>query len=450
MSHHTTSPKIQNFINHTIKNQLNEWLSMLVTGNIYEFEKELHQACMDTYEFICEQLLPMAADRNIEKLTRQGHAAGGRKIETRSLPVRIGTGKKITVNSPYVKKPPEDWTGSRHLLANHWHIIGGATPALYDKVGYCAALGPSYEVGHQTLSKFGLHISQSSVRDLTNHLATHCFDFGEEYLMLDPKEDVSEKTVVLSMDGGRTRTREYTGQVNDAGNSTYQTAWREPKLLVIDILDETGRPDRHELPVYGCRFSEEDVLKLLERYLIKLNIHKANRVQVIGDGAAWIWKNVKPMLLKLGVTPDRITETLDYYHASQYVHDLVEQMPKRINSKQRKEYLHQFKDHLWKGKSGQIVSECRKIFKRPGDLVNRWINYLQKHSDKTQYVDYESNGLMCGSGIIESAIRRIICLRFKNASTFWYKENVEKLYFLRAAILSKRWEIVIRNLAHAV
>lgn len=448
MSHHTTSSKIQNFFNHAIKNRLNEWLLMLMNGNIHEFEKELYQACMDTYESVCECLLPMAADRNVEKLTERGRAAGGRKIEIRSLPVRIGTGKKINVNSPYVKKPPKDWTGSRHLLVDHWHIIGGATPALYDKVGYCAALGPSYEVGCQTLNKFGVHICQSSVRVLTNHLATHCFDFGEEHLMLHSEEDVSEKTVVLSLDGGRTRTREYTGQVNEVGNLTYQTTWREPKLFVIDVLDETGRPDRCELPVYGCRFSEENVLKLLERYLIKLKIHKAGRVQIIGDGAAWIWKNINPMLLKLGVAPERITETLDYYHASQYVHDLVEQMPKRINSKQRKKYLQRFKDNLWKGKSGQIIDECRKIYKRPSDLVKRWINYLQKHSDKTQYVDYEANRLMCGSGIIESAIRRIICLRFKNASTFWYKENVEKLYFLRAAMLSKRWDIVMQNLAH--
>ena len=53
---------------------------------------------------------------------------------------------------------------------------------------------------------------------------------------------------------------------------------------------------------------------------------------------------------------------------------------------------------------------------------------------------------MCGSGIIESGIRRIINLRFKNASTFWKKETVEKLYFFRAALLSKRWDIVMDNI----
>jgi hypothetical protein len=64
-----------------------------------------------------------------------------------------------------------------------------------------------------------------------------------------------------------------------------------------------------------------------------------------------------------------------------------------------------------------------------------------------QYADYESNGLMRGSGIVESAIRRIINLRFKNASTFWLPENVEKLYFLRAALVAGRWNIVMDNIA---
>ena len=76
------------------------------------------------------------------------------------------------------------------------------------------------------------------------------------------------------------------------------------------------------------------------------------------------------------------------------------------------------------------------------------MNYLEKHNDKTQYADYQKNKLMCGSGIIESAIRRIINLRFKNASTFWNEKTVEKMYFLRGALLSKRWNILMGNLTN--
>ena len=151
----------------------------------------------------------------------------------------------------------------------------------------------------------------------------------------------------------------------------------------------------------------------------------------------------------MGVPDERIVETLDYYHASQYVHQLVDAMPARVSTKQRAKYLARFKDLLWNGGSGHIVAECRALFKKPNQLVTRSINYLEKHENKTRYMDYEKQKLMCGSGIIESGIRRIINLRFKNAATFWDKKTVEKLYCLRGVLLSKRWDTFIHNVAAA-
>lgn len=449
MSHLTTLSKIKKFIDETITDQLGDWMEMLLDGDLRSYELELCKKMTATYNYICEELLPIASAELAAKLVKRGKAVGGCKIELRSLRLKIGSGLEIEVESPYVKQPGKDWVGPRHLLANHWSMIGGASPALYDKVGYCSALGPSYDLAHQTLSKFGVTLCLSSVRELTNHLADHCFDYGEEKLMLEPEETLAGKKVVISVDGGRTRTRTYAGQVNEAGRLIYQTAWREPKLFVIDVLNDDGQPDRYELPIYGCRFEQTDVVDLLERYLKRLEIDKAEQVQILADGAPWIWNNVKPLLLRLNVAPDRIIEILDYYHASQYVHELVNEMPKRIGQKQRKAYLKQFKDWLWQGAADRIVQECQSIYKRPGKLIKRWINYLDKHQGKTQYTVYEENKFMCGSGIIESGIRRIINLRFKNASTFWKKETVEKLYFLRAALLSKRWDMVMKNLSNS-
>ena len=55
--------------------------------------------------------------------------------------------------------------------------------------------------------------------------------------------------------------------------------------------------------------------------------------------------------------------------------------------------------------------------------------YLDKHNNKTHYADYQSSRLMCGSGIVESGIRRMINLKFKSPSIFWDEDNVEKLFF---------------------
>lgn len=435
------------FIEALLNSSLRKWEAMLLKGDLGAFEMDLDQSIRQVYNKVCEELVSLSSVQVIENLILQAKAKGGRKIQLRPYSLRIATGHQIALQSPYVKKPGKDWVGPRNLLAKHWHTLGGASPALYDKVGFCSALCPSYNLAHQSLSKFGTNICLSSVRDLTNRLANHCYEHGEENLQLESAESLAGKRVVISMDGGRTRTRNYEGQDLQVNWPDYQTAWCEPKLFVIDVLNQAGQPDRYELPIYGCRFSETAVLELLERYLGRLQIHQAKEVQILADGAPWIWNHIKPLLLKLKVNPNRIVQTLDYYHASKYIYELVHQMPSRISQQQRQVYLKQFKDWLWQGLTHQIVQCCRSIYKRPGKLVKRWINYLDKHQDKTQYAAYQQNKLMCGSGIIESAIRRIINLRFKNASTLWEKHIVEKLYFLRAALLAKRWETLMTNIA---
>ena len=447
MSHFTTSSKIELFIRNNISGHLDKWIKMLESGNLYDFELGLFDALNITYDKICEELMTRASEQIKDELISNGKAMGGRKIEMRQTSLRLATGHKINMMSPYVKEPGKDWMGSRHLLENHWNTIGGSTPFLSDKVGFCSALGPSYDLAHQTLSKFGVDISVSSVRDITNRLANRCFDLGEENLVLEKNESLAGKRVIISIDGGRTRIRKYIESDGDANQLNYETPWCEPKLFVIDVLNNDGQIDNYRLPIYGCRFSEENLFALLERYLIILEIDKAAQVQILADGAPWIWNNTKSLLIRLNVKPSKIIETLDYYHATQYLHSLIDAMPARIGKKQRASYLKQFKLWLWTGMVDQIIQICRKIFKRPNQLVKRWICYLEKHMGKTQYADYEKDKLMCGSGIIESGIRRIINLRFKNASTFWKKEVVEKLYLLRISLLSKRWNLLINNLS---
>ncbi len=448
MNAHTTLPKIEKFIEKKLIKELVKWHDILKRGQLYDYEKEIQKTLVSVFNYIGEQLLPEAANDSLLIQKRELKESGCVKLEQRKFRIRLSTGHEIKVNSYYAKQIPADWIGSRHSISRHWKIIGNGSPGLYDRVGFCSALGPSYDVGHQVLSKFNTGICLSSVRDINNQLADHCFTQQEEELLVRPNESLEGKRVVLSIDGGRTRTRTYTGQINQAGNHKFDTNWREPKLFVIDVLNESGQPDENALPIYGCRFGEQDVFKLLSRYLKKLKVSKVKSIQILGDGAPWIWNHTKETLLELGVAENKIIETLDYYHASSYVHDLIEKMPKVIGKEKRKMLLKEFKAKLWQGKSTEIVARCREIYKRPSKIIKRWLNYLDKHNEKTQYTDYQGDKLMCGSGIIESAIRRVINLRFKNASTFWNEKTVEKMYFLRGALLSKRWNILMNNLVN--
>jgi hypothetical protein len=442
----TTGSKIQEFFESQVLSQLENWTRQLSSGDLLGFENSLGDQLQQLHNHVCDELLPQAAGQVSDRLCGRAKAQGCRKIVHRPLRVKVSTGHFVEVASPYVKQPCEGYDGERHLLSDHWSLIGGASPGLYDQVGFCTAIAPSFESGHQLLEKFGVSMCLSSVQKLSHQLADKCHRAGESQLSLKEEESVADKTVVIGIDGGRTRTREYTTYRNKEGNLCYETPWREPKLFVIDVLDEKGRVDHQELPLYGTRFDQEDLFELLEQYLQGLSIGQAKRVQIVADGAPWIWNHLKPMLLALGLEEDRITETLDVWHGSEYVHKLVDNMGSRKTEAEKRKLKKQYTDWLWSGKSDKIVAQCKEIFKRKNNTVRRCIAYLDKHLHRTQYADFKKLGLMCGSGIVESAIRRVINLRFKNAATFWYDKNVEKMYFLRGAVLSGRWNTVVFNL----
>jgi len=450
MPHFTAAPNISGFIEKPITDHTEEWKKMLEEGDLYGFEKSLFTELLNMYESIASTFMQEVATKISDKLAADAKKSGARKFEVRPMRIRLGTGSEISLNSPYVKESKGKWKGNRHLLGAYWGTIGSSSPFLYNKVGYSVAIGPSYNIAHQTLARFGTSISLSSTQAISNKIAAQCSEFGEENLMLEEGESLEDKRVIISIDGGRTRTREYNGNVNESEHSTYGTNWREPKLFVIDVIDNKGNIEKYKLPIYGVRFGEEDCISLLESYLRKLKIEKAAEVQIIGDGAAWIWNRLPSLMERLNVDKTKLTETLDYYHSSSYVYELADLMPEKITKEERKKYLETFKEWLWNGEVHRVVMACRKIFKHPCKEINRRINYLEKHQNRMQYEAYSKKKLMCGSGIVESAIRRIINLRFKNTSTFWKEERVEKLFFLRAAVLSGRWDNVVQKLAHMV
>jgi hypothetical protein len=408
------------------------------------------------YNAVCTEVLQQSAKELQPILYEKSKEQGLSKLQLRRYEVQVSTGHIVEVENYYGCKVTEDYKEShRHSVALYWGLIGKASPSYYDKLGYCATICPSYFLSNQLLRKFGVGGCMSHNRDVMNMLSTFCMD-KEEHLVVEQSDKLTNKRVVISVDGGRTRTRAYTGEVNKMGHPSYDTPWCEPKLFVIDVLNDKGKPDIKEKPLYGCRFDEQDFLNLLRRYLSLLDIKNAKSVQIVADGASWIWRNIKSILQEQGVAEPKIVETLDHCHAVSYVHDLVKAMPKQmtqesieehVKESDSKNYLKLFKDWLWAGKSEKIVKICRDIFKEPSQEIDRWINYLEKHINRTQYTDFKELNLLCGSGIIESAIRRIVNLKYKNAATFWDKTIVEKLYFFRATLLANRWEILIQNLA---
>jgi hypothetical protein len=65
----------------------------------------------------------------------------------------------------------------------------------------------------------------------------------------DFAETVEGRRVVISTDGGRVRIRQYKpGRKTNKGRRRFKAEWREPKLLIIYTVDETGNGNGPSCP----------------------------------------------------------------------------------------------------------------------------------------------------------------------------------------------------------
>lgn len=422
---------------------LEKWKNILLSGDFLGFEESLYTGLLDLHNIISEQLIGSICSEEsfLEKQRELSKSKGLKKLQLRPCTLYLRTGYKVKVASYYARKCEKDYKGSRHLLLLFWNFRANASPMFQSLTTLLSVLCPSYDVAKWLLSYQGVNCSFDRVRKTSLALSSEVQENRVESQLAE-KETLSGKRVVIGMDGGRCRTREYKEETTVKGNPKFNTDWKEPKMFVIDIIDSKGNREKEHLPIYDSTFGDDESFDLLAQYLSALQIQDCREVQFVADGAKWIWNRVKPMLLRLGVSPDKITETLDYYHASENLHKLKEY----IDIKEKDAVFEKMKDALWKGDVehlGKLVKESISNVKLE-DFTP--FQYFKNNEKRIDYQLFRDKLLLCGSGIIESGIRRIINLRFKSPSTFWYPDNVEKLILMRSIALSGRWGIMVKNI----
>ena len=386
-----------------------------------------------------------------------GQHKGLKELRKSEVKLQLKTGDIVTIFSWYAsrakskRKPNKrgpNGTGS-HLLLDYWGCIEKATPGYYSYISMLSILCPSFDIVLQILKDQHIPAEYKRIKKIAYQLGETCFS-NRVPIGLKPNETVAGKRVIISIDGGRTRLREENPDKKPSPTykgkrAKFDTPWREPKLFVIHILDQDGSIIKTELPIYDAVIKDADCcFDLLADYLKKLKIETATEILIIADGADWIWNRAQATLLKLGVSEQKISEAVDYYHAVEHISDLISKLRKSDNKK-KDTLFKELKDLLWEGKLEQFMVKVTDLANGRKLILDK-LNYFQKNVKRMQYHLLRQNKLPCGSGIVESAIRRIINLRFKSPSTFWKQENVEKLMFLRAIFLAGRWNIMINNL----
>jgi hypothetical protein len=259
---------------------------------------------------------------------------------------------------------------------------------------------------------------------------------------------------VISVDGGRLRVRKNKrGKKTKKGRSRYSTDWREPKLLVIYVVDETGRIAQEFAPVIdGTLQGPDEVFRLLEFYLRELKVEEAKEVLFIADGAKWIWERVAQLWQHLGVAGVvRCRELVDFYHVVEHVYALAA-LNRSWSASKRKQWATRQRHRLWRGELEEFLEDVERLCRgKRGKDWTREPDYLRRNAKagRLNYSKARWAKMPMGSGSMESAVRRVINLRLKGPGIFWHEEHAEQMLLLRAYYKSKHWQ-VLTNKAFAV
>lgn len=447
----TNSTKVQKLFENNLLSQLNTWRTELLNGDLSDVELSLRSCLQDLHNGVMECLLNEVgqSEELAERLGDFGTKFGAKDLKLREVRLQLGTGVCVHYKSYYVGRVErakavgkDAELACRHLSQVYWGCMKKSTPMYYDMVAHSSSICSSYEIACKVLEHQGIRAKTKRVRELSIAVGGIASDLGLS-AQLDEGEDMSGKRVVVQVDGGRSRLRENKDSYTKKGYQRYAANWREPKLIAIHVLDEQGNVARSvSKPIYRAAVQDakacmEDLVETLKL----LKVDQALEVQFLADGAPFIWKRIRKAFRRAGVSAKKITYTLDYYHALQHLKKLSEFLP--LTKEERNKQFEQWKSWLWDGLANSIVRQFKRLLKEAkcklSDKMKKTLKYFKTHHDRMQYKRFKKAKLLCGSGLVESAIRRVINLRFKGPSTFWYLDNLNNMIVLRCAFLSKRW-----------
>jgi hypothetical protein len=290
-----------------------------------------------------------------------------------------------------------------------------------------------------------VHLDTKTVRQIAYRYGTRA-RLSQQIDAAVFEDNVAGRRVVVSSDGGRIRLREpERGRKTKKGRRRYTGAWREPKVLIIYVVDAEGKREARFAPVMDATLKGADaVFGLLRTYLQRLHITQADRVLFIADGAPWIWKRVPALVQALGLDAEQVYELLDFYHAAQHLAQ-VSALRKDWSAKARSRWRNHQRRLLLQGQVEQVITAVRALCRgRNSKAIRQHRDYFVKNQSRLAYAELSAMGLPIGSGAIESTVRRVINLRLKGPSIFWCRASAEAILLLRSYYKAGRWKLLKR------
>lgn len=164
----------------------------------------------------------------------------------------------------------------------------------------------------------------------------------------------------------------------------------------------------------------------------RLGADAAERILVLADGAAWIWKLADlyfPGALRL----------LDYWHAVQHLWALG---AARFGEGDRRipAWVGKAKARLARGEAAALLAGWERAAPEDAAAFAEELTYFRNQAPKLGYGAARAAGMPIGSGAVESANRHVVGVRVKQAGMRWTEPGLRGVLTLRALLRSGRWD----------
>lgn len=215
-----------------------------------------------------------------------------------------------------------------------------------------------------------------------------------------------------------------------AQQASYVAARESPTFFGPRLLAEAAR--RGALDVVGWEQppgTDSRLVGVAGKHLAVLR-----EVQVLGDGAAWIWNLAAEQF-------GQRVELVDWYHASQHLWNAGKALGGE-GTAETEAWVRQRQTLLWEQDASALLRQlATDVASAPPSVrpaLQRERGYFQNNCTRLDYAGARAAGRPTGSGAVESACKHLVQNRLKRPGARWSDAGGQALLTLRAHLSSRR------------
>lgn len=374
----------------------------------------------------CRQIIEDLLSINTATIPNDSAQAGERKVKgcKKSIQTLFGS---VTISRNWYKAEGSE---GRFPMDTALALVGSYTPTLAALMARCAANEPYERAAESFKALTGVPIEARQFPRVVEDLCV----LAEK---LQSKPSPGEKSrpprayVTVDGTGAPMRKEELEGVKGRQADGSART--REVKVCAIftqsDINSEKPWRDV-DSTTYRASTLRCDDFGPIVRQEFDRRFSNTPETVFIGDGAKWLWE-IKRIHFPWAV------EIVDYYHASEKLAVLVEDVCPRA-SKEWTSLYDKWKTLLWNGRLEDIQKDYEVLV--PQNKQSGIWKYFDNNKHRMRYADYREHNYFIGSGAVESACKIVIGQRFKGSGMHWSLDGLDALLPIRTLLESNRYD----------